>query len=766
MILCAFLILGGAGIGGGFYYLVRDLPSIELLRSYEPSQATRIYGEDDQLIGQFFVEKRVFVPLSKLPKVLPQAIIAVEDARFYEHKGFSFEAILRAFVANLGSLRIRQGASTITQQLARSLFLSSERTLKRKIKELLLARKVEQVLSKDEILDIYLNQIYFGHGAYGVQIASRTYFGKDASELSLSEAAMLAGLPKAPNDYSPFTHPEKAKSRQAVVLKRMVEAGYISEAQYKEAYAQNIYLQRASKDEELAPYFLDQVRQYLVATYGDDTVYKGGLNVYTTLNVQMQRSANRAVREGLRELDKRQGYRGPSGKAEGEAKPGRIAALYRAGDFLDGEVTRVGSDAVWVDVGSGVGKIPLNEMAWAFRRLKGPDLRNDVRVIRNGKPSDILKAGDLIRVRVKGLSSDGIPEILSLEQEPQVEGAFVALDPTTGAIKAMVGGYDFKRSEFNRATLSRRQPGSAFKPIIYATAVEMGFSPSTMMLDSPIIYTDPQTQKVWKPENYESEFYGPISMRDALVHSRNVATVRLLEKIGVKSVIGFARRVGIQSALSSDLSLALGSSGVSLLELTSAISVFGNQGVRAEPRMIASIKDHNGVVLESHEVQQQQVISRETAYIVTSMMEDVIHKGTARAARGMGRPLAGKTGTTNDFTDAWFIGYAPNLAAGVWVGFDDLRSLGDREAGATVALPIWMGFMNEVFPVLPPASFPIPEDIVYAKIDPLSGQLAPADEEGAVVDIFVKGTEPKKTAVLSPPPVQFFKADEPNDQEE
>jgi penicillin-binding protein 1A len=346
-----------------------------------------------------------------------------------------------------------------------------------------------------------------------------------------------------------------------------------------------------------------------------------------------------------------------------------------------------------------------------------------------------------------------------------VEGAFVALDPTTGAIKAMVGGYDFKRSEFNRATLSRRQPGSAFKPIIYATAVEMGFSPSTMMVDSPIIYTDPQTQKVWKPENYESKFYGLISMRDALVHSRNVATVRLLEKIGVKNVIGFARRVGIQSALSSDLSLALGSSGVSLLELTAAISVFGNQGVRAEPRMIASIKDHNGVVLESHEVQQQQVISRETAYIVTNMMEDVIHRGTARAARGMGRPLAGKTGTTNDFSDAWFIGYSPNLAAGVWVGFDDLRSLGDREAGGTVALPIWMGFMNDVLPSLPPASFPIPEDIVYAKIDPRTGELAPADEEGAIVDIFVKGTEPKKSAVLSPQPVQFFKADEPNDQE-
>jgi len=761
----ALMLIGALGGAGGYYALQRDLPPIESLRSYEPSLATRIYSDDNQIIGQLFVEKRVFIPLAKLPRVVPQAIISVEDAHFYEHKGFSFEAIVRAFVANLGSLRIRQGASTITQQLARSLFLSSERTMKRKIKELMLAYKMEKVLTKEEILEIYLNQIYFGHGAYGIQVASRTYFGKDASELTLAEAAMLAGLPKAPNDYSPYVHPEKAKVRQGVVLKRMVEEGVITPLQYKEAYAQNIFLQKQQSEEDLAPFFLEQVRQYLVTAYGDDTVYKGGLNVYTTLNLNMQRSANRVVREGLRALDKRQGYRGALGRrTHREAKTGRVTPLLRVGDIVEGEVTRVASDSVWVDLGVGEGKIPLEGMAWAFRRLKGPDLQADVQTIENGRPSSILKTGDVIKVRLQRVSAEGMPELLSLEQDPQVEGAFVALDPATGAITAMVGGYDFKRSEFNRAMLARRQPGSAFKPIIYATAVEMGLTPSTIVVDSPVIYTDPETEKVWKPENYEGRFYGPISLREALAHSRNLATVHLLERIGVKNVINFARRVGIQSSLSADLSLGLGSSGLSLLELTSALSVFANQGTRCEPMMISSISDHKGNVLETHEPQSQQVVSRETAYVVTNMLEDVIQKGTARRARSLGRVLAGKTGTTNDFTDAWFIGYSPNLVAGVWVGFDDLRSLGDREAGASAALPIWMGFMSDILPKLPFESFPIPEDIIYVKIDPHSGLLASSDAQEAVVDIFVKGTEPTQVAATVPSATQFFQIDALSDE--
>lgn len=761
IVLAVFFLLGGAGIGGGYYYFARDLPSIDVLRSYEPSQATRVYSDDNRLIGQFFIEKRVFVPLVRLPEILPQAIIAVEDSRFYKHKGFSIEAMARAFIANLSSLRIRQGASTITQQLTRSLFLSPERTMTRKIKELLLAYRMEQLLSKEEILEFYLNQIYFGHGAYGIQVASRTYFGKDASELELPEAAMLAGLPKAPSVYSPFNNPEKAKVRQRVVLKRMVVEGYITGEEYKEAYAKNIYLQKPLRGKDLAPHFVEQVRQYLVSTYGSDTVYRGGLNVYTTLNIEMQKSANQAVREGLRKLDKRQGYRGPHGRrSEQEEKTGRVARHLGVGEIVDGEVTVLDTNEVWVNVGIAEGKIPLEEMSWAFRRFKGQNSEDEVRTLKNGKPSDILSVGDLVKVRVKQLSPGGIPKILSLEQEPEVEGAFIALDTHSGAIKAMVGGYDFKKSEFNRAVRAHRQPGSVFKPIIYATAVEMGFSPSSMVVDSPIIYVDPETEKVWKPENYEGRFYGPVRLRDALAYSRNLATVHLLQKIGVRNVIRFAHRVGIQSPLSPDLSLALGSSGVGLLELSSAISVFPNQGVRCEPVMITSITDSTGIVLESNVCQEQRVISRETAYIVTNMLEDVVQRGTARRAKKLGRSLAGKTGTTNDYTDAWFIGYAPNLLAGVWVGYNDLRSLGNKEAGGAVALPIWINFMAETLPGLPERTFPIPEGIIYVKIDPKTGLLAPKGTKDTVVDIFVRGTEPTRVSVPVPQAIEFFKADQ------
>lgn len=760
ILIVAASLLGGGGVVGSVYLLGRDLPAIDTLRSYEPSQATRVYSDDNQLVGQFFVEKRVFVPLAHLPKEVPQAIIAVEDAHFYEHKGFNPLAMIRAMLANLGSFRIRQGASTITQQLARTLFLTPERTMKRKIKELLLAYRMEKLLAKDEILELYLNQIYFGHGAYGIQVASRTYFGKDARELTLPEAAMLAGLPKAPNDYSPYSHPERAKRRQGVILRRMVEEGYLTEEGYRKAYAQNLFLERPKSQRDVARYFLEYVRKYLVSTYGDDTVYKGGLNVYTTLNLEMQRIANHALHEGLRQLDKRQGYRGhPERPEDPSGQMGRVSHLFELGDIVDGEVTRVGAEGVWVRVGLDEGFLPLEEMLWAFRRLDGPDLRKDVRMIQERKPDALFQVGDIVKVGIKEVSTEGRPMLFSLEQEPEVEGAFVAINPLSGAVQAMVGGYDFRRSEFNRAILARRQPGSAFKPIIYAAAIEAGYTPSSVIVDSPVIYTDPETGKVWKPENYEGRFYGPTTLRDALVHSRNLATVHLLEDVGIRNVIGFSRRVGIQSDLSADLSLALGSSGVSLLELTASFSIFANQGVYSEPFMISSITDANGIVLETHGPKSEQVISRETAYLITNMLVDVIQRGTARRARKLKFPLAGKTGTTNDFTDAWFIGYAPNLAAGIWVGFDDLRSLGDREAGGAVALPIWSRFMSEVLPNLPSSTFPIPEDIVYAKIDPLTGLLAPPGAKNTRVEIFIRGEEPVNVSARLPEPIDFFKED-------
>ena len=761
--LLSLVLLAAFSLGGVIWYFSRDLPSLESLGSYEPSQATRIYSDDNRIIGQFYTEKRVFVPLSKMPKELIQAILAVEDSRFYEHRGFDYIRIIKAFLTNLESGRIRQGASTITQQLTRSLFLTPERTMKRKLKEILLARKMEMMLTKDEILEIYLNQIYFGHGAYGVQVAARTYFGKDASDLNLGEVAFLAGLPKAPNDYSPYRYPQKAKMRQGIVLRRMVDEKFITEEQYRKAYKQDLFFQKLVPEEELALHFMEHIRQYLIAKYGDDAVYKGGLNVYTTLNIDMQRAANRAVKSGLQELDKRQGYRGPIGKYNPTAEADEVAMTPpTAGDILDGHVTQVSDREGYalVQAGGMTGKILMADMAWGARRLKGPRLPEDLQVIEKPKPSDIVKVNDVIKVKVKKSGAGAKGVLFSLDQEPIVEGAFIATDPATGAVKALVGGYDFKRSEFNRAISARRQPGSAFKPIIYATAIERGLTPATLVLDNPVIYTDEELDKVWKPENYEQKFYGPITLRDALTYSRNLATVRLLEQIGVGNVIEFARRVGIQSPLTRDLSLALGSSSLTLMELTSAYAVFANQGVRVDPTLIISVTDHNGRVLEHRELAPQQVVSKETTYVVTNMMEDVIQRGTARRAKSLGRPLAGKTGTTNEFTDAWFVGFAPNLVAGVWVGFDDNRTLGDREAGGSTALPIWMTFMQEALSRFPVTPFSIPDNIVYAKIDPQTGLLAPPEDEKGVVEIFVKGTEPKDYKVDTPTPTQFFKLDE------
>lgn len=760
-------VLALLGIGGVLYYFSRDLPPLDSLGAYIPSQATRIYDDENRIIGQFYIEKRVFVPISQMPKNLVQAILAVEDARFYNHQGFDSIRIVRAFIKNVESGRIRQGASTITQQLTRSLFLSSERTMERKIKELLLARKMEEMLTKDEILEIYLNHIYFGHGAYGVQIASKTYFGKNVADINLEEAAFLAGLPKAPNDYSPYRHPDKAKYRQRIVLKRMVDEGYINQNEYRDAYEKDLIFKKLHSGEDFGLYFKEHVRQYLISRYGDDVVYRGGLNVYTTLNEKMQRMAESALQGGLREIDKRQGYRGPIGKytpdnegAPGESQATRIqTASLHVGDLLNARVLSRDSNDATLEANGVIGKMLLEDMAWAANRLTGPDIRKDRKRIDRPTPADILALDDIVQVRVKSIEGGGKGVFFSLEQEPQVEGGLISLDPADGTVKAMVGGYDFNKSEFNRSLTARRQPGSVFKPIIYGTAIDRGFTSATILVDNPVIFTDSDTNKVWKPENYEKKFYGPISLRDALTFSRNLATVKLLRQIGIGPVDTFAKRIGIDSPLTHDLSLALGSSGVGLLELTSALGVYANEGVRVEPAMILSVTDNNGRVLESRDPIATRVISKETAYVVTNILEDVVQRGTAKRARVIGRPIAGKTGTTNEFTDAWFVGYTPNLASGVWVGFDDNRSLGSRESGGRAALPIWIDYMEGALDLLPVIPFSIPDEIVYTKVDRATGLLSREGEDGDY-EIFVKGTEPTETKQDLASPSEFFRFDQ------
>ena len=748
---------------GLLWYYAQDLPELSQLQNYQPSLVTQVYSSDQQLIGQFFIARRILTPLGQIPEHLRRAVIAVEDVRFFEHPGLDYIGILRAAWTNLRRGGKVEGASTITQQLARSLFLSSERTFDRKVRELVLAYKMELVSTKEQILETYLNQIYFGQGAYGVASAAQSYFGKDLAGLTVAEAAFLAGLPKSPNHFSPFKNYARAKKRQEHVLERMEEAGFLTSAQREEALAEPLSFRRPGS-EQTAPYFVEYVRQHLVAKYGEAMVYKGGLRIKTTLNLGMQRAAEAAFKTGLRELDKRQGWRGPLRTVDpatlttGTQPVATTDQPVAIGDEREAVVTKSGKDVFWVQIGNVSAKLLFDDMAWAKRRLTGPDLAKDIAVA--STPKQVLKPGDVIEVKIKKIDKEQV--YVQLEQTPLVEGGLIALDPDKGAIRAMVGGYDFNRSEYNRAVQAHRQPGSAFKPIIYATAINQGMSPASVVLDAPVVYEQVEEEKTWKPENYGKRFHGMVSLRDALAHSHNLATVRLLDKVGIKNVIEFARQVGITSPLSADLSLGLGSSSVGLLELTSAYGVFLNQGNRAEPFAIISVTDNAGEVLEQEDVQTQEVLSKETAYLITNMMEDVVQKGTGQAAKSLGRPIAGKTGTTNEFINAWFIGGTPNLVAGIFVGFDDRRSLGETESGAHAALPIWITFMKEALRTLPVVPFTIPEGITFVKVDPSTGLLnTEQEDQPGNVEIFARGSEPTQAVQRRSDPMDFYKIDQP-----
>jgi len=757
-------LLGAGTVAGAAWYLMKDLPSLVGLQEYQPSLVTRVYSADKQVIGQFFVERRILVPLEQIPRHLVNAIVATEDARFFEHRGLDFVGIARAATTNILSGKVRQGASTITQQLARSLFLSPKRDFQRKMREAILALKMEQILSKEQILELYLNQIYFGHGAYGVQAAAQTYFGKDVAHVTLAEAAYLSGLPKGPSGYSPYYHPEAATRRHALVLKRMVEERFISADEADRALEEVVLFKRLTRDEP-APHFVENVRLKLMAAYGEQMVYKGGLQVYTTLSLVDQQAATAAMQEGLRQLDKRQGYRGPLRKgasaeefSAGRTKGSSATAPVLEGELLEGVVTKIAKDGLTVMARGLTGKVATEDLLWARRKLRGADPSRHAKEISAKSPGELFNIGDVIEMGVKKLA--GATVQFTLEQTPIVEGAMLAVDPRTGAVRAMIGGYDFKRSEYNRATSARRQPGSAFKPIIYATAVNQGLSPGTPIVDSGVVYNENDPGMVWRPENYDQKFHGLTTLRDALAYSRNAATVRLLEKLGVRPVVNLARDLGIASPLAADLSLALGSSGVTLQELTAAYGAFLNQGVLLEPYLIEAVVDANSQTLETHVPASREAISKESAYLITSMMEDVIRKGTGQAANGLGRPLAGKTGTTNDFTDAWFVGGAPNLVAGVWVGFDEIRTIGGKEAGARTALPIWIGYMKKALEPLPVMPFTVPDGVITVKIDPATGLLAQDGTDQGVNEVFLKGTEPTQQAAAKSSPSQFFKLDQ------
>lgn len=738
---------------GGYIALAKGIPSVAELRQYKAIPGTKIYADDDTLLGELKVDKGIFVPLDRMPKHLINAVIAVEDSRFWKHKGIDYIAILRASIKDVLHAGLKEGGSTITQQLAKITFLTHEKTLMRKVREAALAMEIEKNLTKNDILELYLNRVYLGHGAYGMEMASRVYFGKSVRDITLPEAALLAGIIKGPSAYSPYNNLIKAKERQETVLGRMEDEGFIKPSEKEKALKHHLNLTNLHRGEDANNYFIEYVRKYLEETYGTEVVYKGGLSVYTTLNKNAQAAAARSLREGLRELDKRRGWRGPSEHREVDAekelkKKDASQFLTNIGDIIPGIVLKVGAKEAVIKSRGILGRLTLANAQWASRTL---NLKNGrVTELTNFSLDKILKVGDVVRVGFKTARGSNVE--LTLEQEPDVEGAVVAIDPGTGFIRAMVGGYDYARSEFNRAASAKRQPGSAFKPVIYAAAMDNGFSPASIINDEPVTYKwGPDGS--WSPENYDHKHYGPTRLREALTYSRNVVTVKLVDEMGVDKVISFARELGLEGDMPRNLSIALGSISVTPLELAAAYSVFANSGIRMKPLSIKYVADSKGQILESNEPEGEEAISPQTSFLITSMMEDVVTYGTGWRIKALGRPVAGKTGTTNDYKDAWFVGYTPEMAVSVWVGFDDMRPLGNRETGASAASPIWLNFMRSV-DTGERTGFTMPEGIVSFPIDAANGLLVKPGTSG-LKEYFKAGAQPKEYSSNKPSAVEL-----------
>jgi len=773
-------------------YLMVSLPKVDRLADYKPPIVSKVFGDDGTLVGEFYLERRTVIEVNKIPRRLIQAFVAAEDSSFYQHKGLDYLGIARAMFKNIIHFRKKEGASTITQQVAKSMLLTPEKKFSRKIKEAILATRMEKKLTKDEILYIYLNQIYMGAGSYGVQLAAETYFAKNVEQLNLAEMAMLAGLPKAPNSYSPLKHMDKAKERQAYVLERMVKEGYITQAEADHAKATPIVIRSLKKvNNDQSAYFLEQIRIQLEEKYGEERLYKEGLNIYTTMNAEMQRGAYDAVVNGLKAVDKRQGFRGALKylqESEVEAflkkiEDGIDLASLKERSTYQGVVTAV--DAVkgdaTVKVGERVGILPKKNMSWGGKLL----LQNSY-----GKLPEKVKGlslGSVIEVQVVTPDTNKLGAVFSLDQTPEAQAAIYAMDPRSGGVKAMVGGYDFKKSQFNRATQAKRNPGSAFKPIIYGAALEKGLTAATIIDDSPVEY-DSGMSKSWKPKNYDNIYRGNVTMRDALTNSINIVSIKILEKIGAGTAVEFAKKLGIMSIMEPSLALALGSSSVTPQELTAAYGVYAAGGYRVTPYFITKVTDRDGKVLEetptpvlplfdnntsavsvtlagngddqamvpesqaaplaakpasvSQLPPPVQVVSPEVSYIITNLMQSVVNSGTGQRAKAVGRPVAGKTGTTNDMKDAWFVGFVPQLVAGVWVGFDQERSLGAGGSGGQAAAPIWTEFMQRAVANMPVQNFSAPPNVTFATINPRTGQLAREGSEGSLQECFISGTEP------------------------
>jgi penicillin-binding protein 1A len=693
---------------------------------------TRVVDRDGSLVSTFAEQRRILIGLEDIPPTFRDALLASEDASFYRHTGIDVKGILRAAWRDLRSLRLAQGASTLTQQLARNLFLHPEKTFRRKLQEALLALEIERQYTKEEILRFYCNQVYMGHGRYGLEAASQFYFGTPARELTLAQAATLAGLLQRPEALSPRRHPDRALERRNWVLRRLVEVGFRTSEEADAAMVVPLETVRRTGHVDLAPYFVEEVRRWLQARYGSESLYTAGLTVRTTLDPRLQGIANRALDIGLRELDRRQGWRGvaervPDGEDPETWDHPDWSRDPQPGTVGSGIVTRVSSERAEVRLGPYVGALSPQAIEWTGEPT----------------PDALLRAGDVVQVRLVSAAEGGQAEI-ALEQEPLVEGAVVVLEPATGAVRALVGGHDFERSEYDRAIQASRQTGSAFKPFVYAAALDTGWTLADTLLDEPTVFLDPRNPQPYQPENYSNRYYGTITLRTALEKSANIATVKLLDRIGYEPVLRIARKLGITTPLQPFPSLALGSFETRLMELTAAYGAFANQGVLVSPHLVEAVFDRDGATTERVEPDVTDAVSPQTAYLMNELLAGVITDGTGRSARSLGLNLAGKTGTTDDYTDAWFIGYSPDLAVGVWVGFDEPRSLGRTETGARAALPIWRSFMEEALSERAPREFPMPPGISIVTIDRRTGLRADrrAYCHPVLAEVFASGTEP------------------------
>jgi penicillin-binding protein 1A len=787
--------IGAAAAGAMVYWASRDLPPYTRIADYRLPVVTTVYARDNSVLGYLYDEKRFLISIDDIPEHLRRAFVAAEDGAFYEHMGVNPLAIVSAFYDNMRSGRTKRGGSTITQQIVKRLLLTAEKSYKRKLREAILAIQVEKYLSKNEILTIYLNEIYLGSGAHGIEAAARTYFSKHAKELTLAESAVLATLPQAPSVNTPYDNPIATKGRQKYVLDQMLKHGWITQTQFDEAYAQPLeYRSMPDPSWKLGAWYLEEVRRSLLAMfseenvrekkinielYGKDAVYMAGLNVYTAIDSMHQKAGETSLRQSLMETTKRQGWRGPVATVEAD----KMTAYLDKNPFSPKEledagwtralVTEVSPSGAKVRLGKYyTGHIAVSTMSWA----RTPNIKQAPDGVNMKDATKILNVGDVVWVSAVGARGDknpvgkpfiepdskgkgGTPEYLAsaikpetvielcLEQIPEAEGAFVSLETETGDVVALVGGYQYSQTnQYNRATQAHRQPGSSFKPIVYSAAIDNGFTAGSILFDSPYVTSADVSARTWRPSNYDGTFLGPMILRTALAKSRNLCTVQIAQRIGMEAIVEHAKKMGMEGDIPLELAVSLGAHEVTPLNMVSVYSAFADQGRRSIPRLITKVTDTWGQDLVVNEPRKEQTLSEQNAFIMATLLKEVVNAGTAYKARALGRPLGGKTGTSNEERDTWFMGFTPKLVTGVYTGYDKVQSLGHLETGGRTALPAFIYYHKKIDDLYPPDDFERPSDIVFASVDALTGKLAGKGTEKSFYLPFIRGTEPQTRA--------------------